>query len=99
MRGIWNSSIAGEKVQDNRRTIALGHMNLERRMFDLVEYPFVGTRITLHVGNNAATEGCVREEASDRPHVTDVFVVHRLVELELIEFIRPHGTKNWIIFG
>ena len=36
------------KKQDNLRTVALGHMDLNRLVFDLLEYPL------------AVTEGCVR---------------------------------------
>ena len=44
-----------EKERDNRRNVTLGRMTLERRVFDLFEYPFVGTRITLHDGKNGVT--------------------------------------------
>ena len=44
-----------EREQDNRRTVALGHINLERQVFDLFEYPLVGTRITLHGVINTIT--------------------------------------------
>ena len=36
------------KKQDNRRTIALGHMTLDRLVFDLLKSPW------------AVTKGCVR---------------------------------------
>ena len=39
MRGIYNSSIAGEKKRYNRRTLAFGHMPLERHVFYLFECP------------------------------------------------------------
>ena len=85
------------KKRDNWRTTTLGHMNLERRVFDLFELPYVGTRITLLVGKNTVTEGCVSGEASVRPCVTDVSVMCRVVERKLLEFIGPHGTKECII--
>ena len=40
------------KEQDNRRTFVLEHMTLERSVFDFVDYPLVGVRITLYVDNN-----------------------------------------------
>ena len=69
-------------------------MNLERRLFDLYEYPLVGTRITLHGSKNAVTEGCVRGKASVRPHVTDVFAMRRIVEQQVFEFKIPRRMKN-----
>ena len=38
----------------------LGHMTLERRVFDLFECPYICTRISLLDGKNAVTGGCVR---------------------------------------
>ena len=32
------------------------------------------------------------------PHVTDVFILHRVVEWEVLEFILPSGIENWILF-
>ena len=61
MIGIWNYGISGGKEQDNRRTVALVHMNLERRVFDFFGYPFVGTRTTLYEGKNTFAEGYIRE--------------------------------------
>ena len=55
-------------------------MTLERHVFDFVDNLFVGIRIILHDGENLVIEGCVRGEASVRPHITDVFVMRRVVE-------------------
>ena len=30
-------------------------------------------------------------------HVTGVFIMHRVVEWEVLEFIIPGGTKKWIL--
>ena len=72
-------------------------MNLDRPVFDSFEYPFVVTRITLLNDNNEVTEWCVRGEAYVLPRVTYVFVMRKLVEREIIQFIRPGGTNNWNI--
>ena len=54
-----NAVNVGEKW-DNRRTAALGKMNLERPVFDFVVSPFLNTSKTLLGDKNAVTEGCVR---------------------------------------
>ena len=64
MRGIWNYAITAEKERDNCRTVALDNMNSERSVFDLFEYPLVGTRISIHGSKEEVTERCVRWEAS-----------------------------------
>ena len=66
---------------------------------DFLAYPFVGTKITIYDGKNALTDGCVRGEASICSHITDEFVMHRVVKWEVLEFTRPRGTKNWILLG
>ena len=48
------------KERDNFRTVVLGYMTLERRVFDLFDYLFVSTRITILNSNNKAKEGCDR---------------------------------------
>ena len=48
------------KKRDNCITVALGHITLERSVFDFFEFPFGGTRITLLDGKNTVIEGCVR---------------------------------------
>ena len=62
MRRIRNSGIVGEKKKerDNCRTVVLGYMTLERRVFDLSDYLFVSTRITILNSNNKSKEGCDR---------------------------------------
>ena len=61
MRRIRNSGIVGEKIKrDNCRTVVLGYMTLERRVFDLFECPYICTRKILLDGKNAVTGGCVR---------------------------------------
>ena len=61
MRRIRNSGIVGEKIKrDNCRTVVLGYMTLERRVFDLFDCLFVSTRITILNSNNKAKEGCDR---------------------------------------
>ena len=92
--GLWYFR---QKEQDTHRTTILGHMNLERRVFDLFEFIIVGTRITLLSSKNAVNKGCVRGEEYVLPHVTDVFAMHRVVRREVLEFIRPGGIKRWII--
>ena len=69
-----------KKERDNHRTVALRHMTLERLVFDLFEYPFLVTRATLHDDNNAVTKGCVMGKTSICPYVTDIFLMHRVVE-------------------
>ena len=49
----------GLKKQDNRRTVALGHMTLEKLVFNLLESPFLSTRKIILYGNNMVTKGCV----------------------------------------
>ena len=68
-------------------------------MFDLFDYRLVGTMITLHNGNNTVTERYIRGEAHLYPCVTDAFIMCRVVEGEVLEFIIPCGTKSWIILG
>ena len=34
-----------------------------------------------------------------RPHITDVFVMRRLVKREILEFIVPGGTNRWVILS
>ena len=55
--------------------------------------------VTINNGKNTVMEGCARGEASVCSHITDVFVMHRVVKREVLEFIRPRGTKNWILLG
>ena len=74
-------------------------MILNGFVFDLFFYTLVYMRITLHNGKNVVMEGCARGEAYLRPHITDVFVMCRVVEQDILEFIRPRGTKNWTILG
>ena len=33
---------------------------------------------------------------SVNPHITDVFVMHRVLEWEVIELVRHGGMKKWI---
>ena len=49
-----------KKEKGNVRTTELGHLTLERRVFDSVEFIFVGARITIQNGYNLVVEGCVR---------------------------------------
>ena len=56
-------------------------------------------RITLIDGKNAVTEGCVRVQASVLPYVTDIFVIFREVEWEVLEFIIPGGKNKWILLN
>ena len=44
-----------KKERDNCRNVALGHVTLERLVFDLSECPFVGTMINLLDGKNSVT--------------------------------------------
>ena len=88
-----------KKEQDNPRNVALDHMTLEMLVFDFAEYPFVIARKTLFYGKNAVTEGCVRGQASIRPRLTDVLVMHMVSEGEVPEFIITGGTKRWIILS
>ena len=60
MRIIFISGNRGFLKQDNRRNVALGCITLMRHVFDFFDYPFVGTRITLHNSNNAFTAECVK---------------------------------------
>ena len=46
-----------KKERDNCRTVVLGYMTLERRVFDLSDYLFVSTRITILNSNNKTKEG------------------------------------------
>ena len=55
--------------------------------------------INLQYGKHTVTEGCARGEASVRTHVTDVLIMRRLVEREVLEFIISCGTQNWILLG
>ena len=55
--------------------------------------------INLLNGKNVLTEGCVSEGAFGHPHVTNVFIIIRLVKSEVLEFIRPGGTNKWIVLG
>ena len=50
--------------------------------------------ITLLDSKNVVMGQCVRGEASIRSYVNDVFVMLRVVEWEILEFIRPGGMKN-----
>ena len=97
--GIFNYGVAGGKELDNFRTILLGHKTLERHVFYLFEYPYIGMIITLHDSNIAVAEGGVGEEVYVHPHGTYIIVMHRVVEREVLKFIIPHGTKNYIILG
>ena len=75
MSRIWNYGIAGEKEQYNSRTAALGHRTLERRIFDLFEYAFVDTSITLQGVKSVVMEGCASGEEYVCSHITDFFNV------------------------
>ena len=68
-------------------------------MFELFTYPFVGTMITLHDRNNDVIEGYARGEVYVRPHITDFFLVLKLVEREVLEFTIPFGEKKWILLA
>ena len=59
----------------------------------------VGTRVTIHNGKNAMMNGCVRDKVSVRPYITYFFIMLRVVDLELFEFIIPLLTKNSILLG
>ena len=56
MRGILNTGITGGKITG----YILGHMTLDRPVFDLSEYPLLGTRLNLYKGNNTITERYIR---------------------------------------
>ena len=75
----------------------MGHINLERNIFDLFEYPFVGKRISLLDGKALVAEGCVRGQEYVCPHVMYVFSMHRLVKCEVFGCIISGGTKKWIL--
>ena len=61
---------------------------------DFLAYLYVGTMTTIYECKNTVTEGCVRGEVYFYSHITDVFVMCRVVEQDILEFIRPRGTKN-----
>ena len=69
-----------EKELDDCRTVVLSHITLERRVIGFFQYPFVGMWIPLHSGKNAVTVGCIRGENPIQPHVSDVFIMHMVVE-------------------
>ena len=48
------------KKRNNRRTVALGHMTLERLDFDFAESPFAITMETLLYGKNVVMEGSIK---------------------------------------
>ena len=67
------------------RTITLGHMHLDKLVFNLAESPL------------SVTERRVRGWASVYTHITDVFVMHRVVKREVLEFIITSGKMKYII--
>ena len=60
-------------------------MNLDKLVFNFAESPL------------SVTEGSVRGWASVYTHITDVFVMHRVVEREVLEFIITSGKMKYII--